>query len=117
MCPVTLAALFGLAASACALEQSGAVLAPADPHVVTHWKPDPLFGGVKTYRPVGPKAWGATHDHEAPAMQQSTMPPMMDHRGMSPHDMEPHHEMPHEEMQHHDHMQMDHHHMMNMDGM
>jgi len=111
MCPVTLAALLGLAASPCAIEQRAAILAPADPRLETHWKPDPLFGGMKNYRPVGPKTWGASRP-KAPAAQQ-TMPQMdhgTDHQTGHHHERVPQMPAPAEPS-----MPMNHHHMMNMD--
>lgn len=57
MCPATLAALIGLAASGCVSDAS-MLLAPADPHIATRWMPPPSpVAGLKRFTPADPKDW------------------------------------------------------------
>jgi hypothetical protein len=58
MCPVTLAALIGLAASGCAPDGPSLLLAPDDPRIATGWRPprSPV-AGLKRLAPVDPKDW------------------------------------------------------------
>jgi hypothetical protein len=58
MCPVTLAALLGLAASGCAPDGPAMLLAPADPRIATRWRAPPSpVAGLKRLMPVDPKNW------------------------------------------------------------
>ncbi len=58
MCPVTLAALLGVAASGCAPDTLFLLLATADLRIDTRWSPPPIHvAGLKRLTPVDPKDW------------------------------------------------------------